>query len=187
MRPHSPAVPLAALAAAVALSLTACSDDSPASSAASGSSAPRPVGTSAPATDISDGEDAVVVTQTVTAVAPEPEAAAEQVVEDPGEIPVLGYINLTYVEGFGTVQPDHVTNGGMCASTTISDITWDSWGGETATGTGTECVSAGVIDRGEDYPHPEPLTASDLGDCGGVYAYRALRIGDGTPFSICTP
>lgn len=184
MRSHSLTVPAFALAASVFLALGACSD---------GSSSEVVDGSSTAASESHDGNGSVasqpasdnIVTVIETAVeeAPEP----EPVVEEPEQVPVLGYINMTYVEGFGTVQPDRVTNGGMCTSTTISSITWDNWGGETATGTGTKCVSAGAIARGEDYHHPEPMVAGDLGDCGGIYAYRSLQIGDLGPINICTP
>lgn len=100
-----------------------------------------------------------------------PEAVAEPAV-------VLGSSVGGNARGYGTERPE-VISMGTCASA-ISKITWDSWGGPEAHGTGTGCVQMG------DAPQ-YALIASDLGPCHGQLAYRKLQIGsDGGSGSICS-
>ena len=110
-------------------------------------------------------------TQTTTAPAPS------------GEI-VLGYIpSETSSTGYGTVRPSFLSISGMCANS-VADVSWSSWGGSTASGSGVPCVSAGEGMDGVE-PTSEPLIASNPGDCNGVCAYRTLQIGGGPAESIC--
>lgn len=94
---------------------------------------------------------------------------------------VLGRADNQYAIGYGTERPELVSLNSLC-SNTISDITWTSWGGETATGTGNVCAPAGDPTSGG----PTQLTATDLGDCYGVQAYRRLILGSGGSFNTCS-
>ena len=175
--------PVLALAASSALFLGACSEDS--SSEANDTSGSTPADatgvTSSSAAPAASSETVVSVMETVTEVAeeaPEPEPVAEE----PTQAPVLGYMPaLSAPVGYGEVQPSELTENGVCGNY-IANITWDSWGDEAATGTATQCVPAAQED--ERPMHPEPIIASNLGDCGGVYAYRSLEFG-GQVRDIC--
>ncbi|MDI9915793.1 hypothetical protein [Rhodococcus sp. IEGM 1379] len=89
---------------------------------------------------------------------------------------VLGSSAGTYSEGYGTAQPEMLSLNSLCANT-IARISWTSWGGQTAVGSGIQCAPAGSPDSGG----PVQLIASDLGDCGGVQAYRSMSIGQSSP------
>ncbi|MCZ4552168.1 hypothetical protein [Gordonia rubripertincta] len=94
---------------------------------------------------------------------------------------VLGRADNQYAIGYGTERPELVSLNSLCGNT-ISDITWTSWGGETATGTGNVCAPAGDPTSGG----PTQLTATDLGDCYGVQAYRRLVLASGGSFNTCS-
>ncbi|WP_207837272.1 hypothetical protein [Williamsia soli] len=94
---------------------------------------------------------------------------------------VLGRADNQYAIGYGTERPELLSLNSLC-SNTISDITWTSWGGETATGTGTVCAPAGDPTSGG----PTQLTATDLGDCYGVQAYRRLTLASGGTLNTCS-
>jgi hypothetical protein len=74
--------------------------------------------------------------------------------------------------GWGKVRPAEVFNGGDPTGL-VTHISWSSWGGGRATGSGTS-----------DWPYPdvaagkqEPVTivAFDLGPCAGKRMYRAVE------------
>lgn len=194
--PFRISVPALALTASAVLFLGACSGSS--SSDAADTSSATTAGSTSDSTGVTSSstspavssETVVSVMETVTEVAEEA-PAPEPVAEESAQVPVLG--NMAFLNGmgrgYGEVQPTILSENGVCGNV-IGDITWDSWGGETATGTASPCVSYGDITRGAD-PHPVvPIVASDLGDCGGVYAYRQVLIGDlygGQPRDICFP
>ena len=89
----------------------------------------------------------------------------------PVTVPVLGAPIGRSSQGFGAVRP-RVVSGGGDPTSTVDGITWRSWGGATARGTGTGCfvpqgapISACVRERVE-------VVASGLGTCAGVRAYE---------------
>jgi hypothetical protein len=79
--------------------------------------------------------------------------------------------------GYGTEKPS-VISMGSCANA-ISAIVWRDWGAPMAHGSGVGCVQFGQPPRYD-------LTASDLGDCRGVLAYRRLQIGNDLAQDICS-
>jgi hypothetical protein len=91
-------------------------------------------------------------------------------------VPVLGRLAGVFASGsgFGSVRPARVFNGGDPTGL-VSGITWASWGGTSATGTGTsEWVGPGqsvASGRAE----PVTIVAFDLGPCDGVPMYRAVE------------
>ncbi|MCG7592742.1 hypothetical protein [Mycobacterium sp. PSTR-4-N] len=97
---------------------------------------------------------------------------------------VLGAPSDQYSVGFGTSRPATLSLNSLCANT-ITDIAWDSWGGQVAHATGTWCQSAGAISRGEPVRQVS-LTATGLGLCQGRLGYRSLQYDSDAPMSICS-
>ncbi|MCH5642131.1 MULTISPECIES: VWA domain-containing protein [unclassified Gordonia (in: high G+C Gram-positive bacteria)] len=88
----------------------------------------------------------------------------------PATPPVLGRANYEqYAVGFGTERPNGISFAST-ASSTISDIVWESWGGPEAIGVGSS------QQNGPDEPKtPDWLLATDLGWCNDVWTYRSVR------------
>jgi hypothetical protein len=103
-----------------------------------------------------------------TPVPPKPEPSTSR--------PVLGQLtgDFAHGQGFGKVRPTTVFNGGDPTGL-VTSITWSSWGGSTATGTGTsdyvgpnQTVAGGTQEK-------VTIVAFDLGTCGGKLMYRAVE------------
>jgi hypothetical protein len=96
-------------------------------------------------------------------------------------VPTLGsataltsYTSAPGAEGFGQVKPNTVYLGGDPTGR-VDGITWQTWGGQQASGTGTgNWVGPGQI-VAQATPQPVTITASDLGMCGSQYMYRAVQ------------
>jgi hypothetical protein len=88
-------------------------------------------------------------------------------------IPVLGAAWAPYQKGFGTSRPKDVFNGGDPTGV-LSGITWTSWGGPTATGSGTAAYEGPNQSVAESRFEPAMAEAFDLGMCKGKLAYRRL-------------
>lgn len=93
---------------------------------------------------------------------------------------VLGRATDRYSIGYGTPRPRTVSLNSLCANS-ISNITWESWGGPTATGNGMVCAPAASPSSGG----PSVITATDLGDCQGTRAYRQLFVDGEFAWNIC--
>ena len=80
--------------------------------------------------------------------------------------PTLGRAWAPSVKGYGTVRPARVFN---CGDPTgdIWDITWSSWGGEQATGTGTSYWEPPGASVAESVKEPATIVAYKLGNCNG--------------------
>jgi len=94
-------------------------------------------------------------------------------------VPTLGIAHpssLPWADGLGTVRPG-VFSLASTGSSTVRQVTWDSWGGPQATG-------HGLAANGADDPNvPVTVVAFDLGTCDGQSVYRQLnRIGPGRSF-----
>lgn len=87
---------------------------------------------------------------------------------------VLGAPWGPYQSGYGQVAPPDVSNGGDPTGI-VSDITWQSWGGETATGTGTSSYQGTAPTVADSVPTPATIVAFNLGDCNGAPSYRAVE------------
>lgn len=91
-------------------------------------------------------------------------------------IPVLGQLAGVFANGrgFGEVRPATVFNGGDPTGL-VTGITWSSWGGSTAIGTGTsDYVGPGqYVATGTQ--ETVTIVAFDLGICGGKLMYRAVE------------
>lgn len=104
----------------------------------------------------------------------DPTTSEESAFEGRGT-PVLGSSAGQYSIGYGEVRPDLTSLSSVCANS-MSNITWDSWGGPTATGTGVPCSNPSATVR---------IVAGDLGDCNGTFAYRSIQYDDGEVQNIC--
>jgi hypothetical protein len=82
----------------------------------------------------------------------------------------------THSEGWGTVRPTHLYNGGD-PSGDITAITWSSWGGAVAIGQGKNSIFS---PKGGYYRHPVRilLRAKDPTECGssGGFDYKHLYV-----------
>jgi hypothetical protein len=77
-------------------------------------------------------------------------------------------------QGFGQVKPAVVDNGGDPTGL-VTGITWHSWGGSSATGTGTSDYVGPNQTVANGTQQPVTIVAFDPGDCGGRLMYRAVE------------
>lgn len=75
--------------------------------------------------------------------------------------------------GFGHVRPTVIDNGGD-ATGLVTRVSWSSWGGRTANGTGTGTYVPPKKPVAGGIPVRASIRASDLTSCGGHSAYRHL-------------
>jgi hypothetical protein len=76
--------------------------------------------------------------------------------------------------GFGQVKPAEISLGGDPTGM-LSGITWQSWGGDTATGTGTSTYVGPNQSAAQGVQERATVVASDLGRCGGGAAYQQVK------------
>lgn len=89
-------------------------------------------------------------------------------------VPILGGPFAPDQEGYGTVRPPNVFNGGS-PSGRISDITWSTWGQREAVGNGMGWYQGPEDpDVASGSSEPARIVAWDLGKCQGKYAYRKV-------------
>jgi hypothetical protein len=108
--------------------------------------------------------------------------------------PTLGQAWTPNQDGYGMVRPAKVFNGGDPTGM-IWDISWSSWGGERAEGTGTSYWEAPGAAVAESVSRPATIVAYNLGTCDGQLMYQAAKWyfpGEGESFdprghyNICT-
>ena len=94
---------------------------------------------------------------------------------DPGTAatPVLGSSSSPNTKGYGSARPRTI-DGGQDSAGIVSGVTWSSWGGSQATGSGTALYSAPGQSAAEGTEQKATVVAADLGRCGGKPAYRKL-------------
>lgn len=76
--------------------------------------------------------------------------------------------------GDGMVRPKGISTSGVGATNGVEKITWKSWGGRTATGTGTGCILGKTGIEANCHVKRATVVAYDLGTCGGKPAYLAV-------------
>jgi hypothetical protein len=98
------------------------------------------------------------------------------IVRRPASVPVLGQPagDFTHGQGFGEARPATVFNGGDPTGL-VTDITWSSWGGSTATGPGTNDYVGPNQFVATGTQEPVTITAFDLGTCDGKLMYQAVE------------
>jgi hypothetical protein len=91
-------------------------------------------------------------------------------------IPVLGQLAGTFAhgQGFGQVRPATVFNGGDPTGL-VTGMTWSSWGGSTATGTGTSDYVGPGQSVATGTQEPVTIVAFKLGTCDGKLMYQAVE------------
>jgi hypothetical protein len=94
----------------------------------------------------------------------------------PQVVPALGRLAGVFAHGvgFGQVRPSRIFNGGDPTGL-VTHITWTSWGGPRATGTGravyvgpSQTVATGTVQT-------VTVVAFDLGSCHGKRMYQAVE------------
>jgi len=100
-------------------------------------------------------------------------AAATQA---PAVAPTLGQLAGVFANGtgFGQIRPAEVYNGGDPTGL-VNKITWQSWGGATATGTGTSTYVSANQPVAAGTPQSVTIVAFQLGTCGGKLMYQAVE------------
>jgi hypothetical protein len=165
---------LAARAAAVAAgaglaALTGCSAAAPAA-ASPQARVTVTASSTVPATATASAAATGAATAATTAAPSAPASPA------PAAAPALGRLAGVFSSGagFGQVKPSRIFNGGDPTGL-LTRITWQSWGGATATGTGTgeyvgssQSVATGTQEQAT-------VVAFSLGTCGGRLMYRAVE------------
>jgi hypothetical protein len=76
--------------------------------------------------------------------------------------------------GFGQVKPAEISLGGDPTGM-LTGITWQSWGGDTATGTGTSTYVGPNQSAAQGAQERATVVVSDLGTCGGLAAYQQVK------------
>lgn len=91
----------------------------------------------------------------------------------PAAAPTLGAVWASNQKGFGQVRPSEVYAGGDPTGM-VTGVRWTSWGGPTATGTGTGYWTppSGFVSDSVDAP--ARVVASNLGTCHGRPAYLSV-------------
>jgi hypothetical protein len=112
---------------------------------------------------------------TPAATSPAPAAPATSPAST-AALPTLGQPAglFAHGQGFGQVKPAVVDNGGDPTGL-VTGITWRSWGGPSATGTGTSDYVGPSQTVANGTQQPVTIVAFDLGDCGGALMYRAVE------------
>jgi len=77
-------------------------------------------------------------------------------------------------EGLGQVKPSTFSNGGDGTAAAF-DITWTSWGGTQATGTGKALYTGSNLPTYEDPSETATVVAFDLGICDGTFMYQTVE------------
>jgi hypothetical protein len=90
-----------------------------------------------------------------------------------GATPVLGQ-SRGVTEGYGSVRPATISNGGDPAGI-VMNVTWQSWGGAQAVGTGTGYYDPPNTPVAESKAEQATVVAFDLGTCDGLYMYQAIE------------
>ncbi|HEX3827349.1 MAG TPA: hypothetical protein VHV82_08770 [Sporichthyaceae bacterium] len=150
------------LTAALAVLLCACTGTRPASVASPVVPAPAPStaagpagGTTGPSTAPASGPTAAAGAEPTLGSAGDPE-------QDPAR------------RGYGTVRPVVVDNGGDPTGI-VEEITWNSWGGRRALGSGTSWYDPPNTPVAASTAAPVTIEAFDLGSCQGHPAYLKVQ------------
>jgi hypothetical protein len=161
------AIASAAAGLAAVVALAGCSSSHDAADAAK--TATAKISTPAASTP------ATTPASTPAATSPAPTAP----VTSPGTTPAVPTLGqraglFAHGQGFGQVRPAVVDNGGDPTGL-VTGITWRSWDGSSATGTGTSDYVGPNQTVANGTQQPVTIVAFDLGDCGGRLMYRAVE------------
>ena len=135
----------------------------PAPASTTQAAAPGDTGTGATPSQSSPHSPAAP-TPTPTQAVPTPAASS----------PVLGAAWAPGVQGYGKARPAGLSSNGDPTGI-VYHLTWSSWGGATATGTGIAEYLAPGQSVAQGSPEHATVVAFDLGTCNGTAAYRAIE------------
>lgn len=90
-----------------------------------------------------------------------------------GAVPVLGD-SRGITRGYGSARPATIDNGGDSTGI-VTGVTWQSWGGAQATGTGTAYYDPPGKPFADAFAETATVVAFDLGTCDGVLMYQAVE------------
>jgi hypothetical protein len=88
-------------------------------------------------------------------------------------VPVLGQ-SRGITEGYGSAQPTIISNGGDPTGI-VTDVSWQSWGGPEAVGTGTGYYDPPNVPVHQATMEKAIVVAFDLGTCAGQYMYQGVE------------
>jgi hypothetical protein len=164
-RPRLRAGAVAALAAAGLAAAAGCTSGTAAAPAASATPTQASITSSPPVSTLSAPAS---ITPAPPSSAPPPSA--------PAATPVLGQVagDFAHGTGFGQVRPPEVFNGGDPTGL-VTKISWSSWGGITASGSGTGLYVAGNQPVAAGTEQPVTIVAFKLGTCDGKLMYQAVE------------
>ncbi len=159
----------AGLVLALGFGTAACSGGGPRSSSATTSSTTR-AAPRVPASSTTSTSGATSATSTTTTAPSTTTSSAAS-----GAAPTLGVADAfgTGGVGFGQVRPTEISLGGDPTGI-LSGITWQSWGGSQATGTGTSTYVGPGQTVAQGAQETATVVAFDLGTCGGAPAYQQV-------------
>jgi len=158
------AAAVAALAAAALAAVAGCGSSAP-SGASSSTTPTQAAATTSPA-----------ATSPAAAPSSSPATPPPVALSVPPAVPTLGQVagDFDHGQGFGQVRPQEIYNGGDPTGL-VTKITWQSWGGATATGTGTATYVAGNEPVAAGTQEPATVVAFKLGTCSGKLMYQAVE------------
>ena len=90
-----------------------------------------------------------------------------------GPVPVLGQ-SRGVTEGYGSARPTTISNGGDPTGV-VTNVSWQSWGGSEAVGTGTAYYDPPNVPVVSAIKERATVVAFDLGTCAGQYMYRGIE------------
>jgi len=88
-------------------------------------------------------------------------------------VPVLGQ-SRSITDGYGSVRPATISNGGD-ATGLVTNVSWQSWGGSQAVGTGTAEYDPPNVPLALSKPEQATVVAFNPGTCDGVYMYQDIE------------
>ncbi len=153
---------------ALGFGTAACSGGGTGSSSATTSSTTRAAPPAPASTTSTTGASTASTTTTGASTTTTSTAAS-------GAAPTLGVAGAfgTSGVGFGQVRPTEISLGGDPTGI-LSGITWQSWGGSQATGTGTSTYVGPGQTVAQGTQETATVVAFDLGTCLGAYAYQQV-------------
>jgi hypothetical protein len=89
------------------------------------------------------------------------------------QVPVLGQ-SRTDTQGYGSARPTTLDNGGDPTGV-VTNVSWQSWGGAQATGTGLAYYDPPNVPVAQATQEQATVVAFDLGTCQGQYMYQAVE------------
>jgi hypothetical protein len=171
---------IAGVIAGAALVVTACGGGSSSKPVA------QPAVSSPPVVSATPTPSPVVSATPSPVVTPKATPKATPVTPKPAAVTTLGILDSTlpYQKGYGTARPSEISVGGD-SSGNVTNITWTSWGGAQATGTGTAgygggrygaCTAFKAAHPGVDCEQRVPIVAYNLkSNCGGHPGYNSVE------------